>query len=122
MLMKTQNAIALVAAALMAAAAAGTPTLAATPSASATSVIALTKAQQKTAWKDLNGHAITMTPGVKFAAKLGTKIPSSVPIMQMSSKAAHAVPKLKSYDYTMAKGKLLIVNPKSRKVVAVIGA
>ena len=87
---------------------------------SATSALTLTKAQRKTAWKDLHSAAIAVTPPAKFVAKIGVKVPGSVPMMQMSSAAADAVPKLKAYDFTVAKGKLLIVNPKSRKIAAVI--
>ena len=127
--MNTHTAIALVAAALMAGATASAPCLAATHSAMAKSskmrstapALILTKPQRKTAWKDLHSAAITVTPSAKFAARVGVKVPRSVPMMQMSSVAADAVPKLKSYDFTVAKGKLLIVNPNSRKIADVIG-
>ena len=118
--MKTHTTIAIAAAALMAGAMAATPSSAAINSGSAPSAITLTKVQSKAAWKDLHSKAITVTPRPKFAANVGVTVPSTVPLMGMSSKAAHTVPKLKSYDYTMARGKLLIVNPKSRKIVDVV--
>lgn len=126
--MDTRTVIALAATALLAGVATSAPSLAATQStmakspksSSAAHGLMLTKAQRKTAWNDLHGKAITATPAAKFADKDGVKVPRSVPMMQMSSKAAHAVPALKSYDFTVAKGKLLIVNPMSRKIVDVI--
>ena len=126
--MNTHTAIALAAAVVMAAATAATPSLAAKHStkaksselSSVTHALMLTNAQRKTAWKDLHSAAITETPSAKFATRVGVKVPGSVPMMSMSSKAAHAVPALKPYDFTVAKGKLLIVKPKSRKIVAVI--
>ncbi|MGA7975103.1 MAG: hypothetical protein WCA36_20090 [Pseudolabrys sp.] len=126
--MNTKTAIAFAAAALLAGVTASAPSLAATHSTMTKSSksnpaahgLMLTKAQRKTAWNDLHGKAITQTPAAKFADKDGVKVPRSVAMMQMSSKAAHAVPALKPYDFTVAKGKLLIVNPKSRKIVDVI--
>jgi len=125
--MNTHTAIALAAAVVMAATAA-TPSLAATHSTmekslelnSAIHALTLTKAQRKTAWKDLYSAAITETPSAKFAARVGVKVPRSIPMMSMSSKAVQAVPALKPYDFTVAKGKLLIVKPKSRKIVEII--
>lgn len=127
--MNRKTAIALAAAVLLAGATTAAPGLAATHSSmakssktgSATHALMLTKAQRKTAWKDLHSAAITETPSPGIAAKVGAKVPGPVPLMQMSSKAAHAVPGLRSYDYTVARGKLLIVSPKSRKIAAVIG-
>jgi len=126
--MNTHTAIALAAAALMASTTAPSLCLAATHStmakpsnmSSTTSALTLTRAQRKTAWKDLHSTAITVTPPAKFAARVGVKVPGSVPMMQMSSAAEDAVPNLKAYDFTVTKGKLLIVNPKSRKIAAVI--
>jgi hypothetical protein len=126
--MNTKTAIAFAAAALLAGVTASAPSLAAThstmtkssKSSSAVHGLMLTKAQRKTAWNDLHGKAVTGTPAAKFADKIGVKVPRSVPMMGMVSKVANAVPKLKSYDFTMAKGKLLIVNPKSRKIADVI--
>jgi hypothetical protein len=126
--MNAYTAIALAAAALIACATADTPCRAATHSisgespkmGSATNGLLLTKAQRKTAWKDLHSAAITVTPPARFAVRVRAKVPYSVPMMQMSDKAAHAVTSLKSYDFTMAKGNLLIVSPKSRKIADVI--
>ena len=122
--MNTRTAIALAAAALLAGATAA-PSLAATSSSAAkpnpsAAGLTLSKAQRKTAWNDLHGAAVTATPSAKYADKVGAKVPRTVPLMGMSSKAKQAVPKLKSYDFTMAQGKLLIVNPKSRKIAEVI--
>ena len=126
--MNTHTAIALAAAVLLIGATAAAPSMAATHStmaksskmSSAIHALTLTKAQRKTAWKDLHSAAIMETPPAKFADRVGVKVPRSVPMMQILSKAAHAVPALKSYDFTVAKGKLLIVNPKSRKIADVI--
>lgn len=118
--MKTRIAIAVAATALMAGATAIAPSLASANPNSTAAAITLTNAQRETLWKDLNGHAVTVTPLPHFAAKAGAKVPSAVPLMGMPSKAAQAVPTLKSDDYTTANGKLLIVNPTSRKIADVI--
>jgi hypothetical protein len=91
--MNTHSAIAVAAAVVMAGATMAKPSLAATHStvaksselSSATHALTLTNAQRKAAWKDLYSAAITETPSAKFSARVGVKVPSSVPMMLMSS-------------------------------------
>ena len=100
--MTMHTAMALAAAALLAGAT--TPGLAATPSKdSSAQALNLSKAQRQTAWKDLHGTAVIAKPSAKYPDRAGVKVPRTVPLMGMSSKAKQAVPKLKSYDYTMAR-------------------
>lgn len=105
---------------MLAGATAAQRTFAATQSSFATLAITFTRAQSKTAWKDLHSQTVSIKPSPKSATKVGAKTVDTVPTMQMSSKAAHAVPKLKFYRYAMPKGKLLTVNPRRKRIVDVV--
>jgi hypothetical protein len=47
-------------------------------------------------------------------------VPNSVTTAPVPSKAAHAVPLLKPYDFAQVQKKLVIVNPSDKKIVEVI--
>ncbi len=55
-----------------------------------------------------------------FQASVGEKVPSSIKLHTMSKTARREVPAVKSYDFAMLKGELLIVNPKTRTIADVI--
>jgi hypothetical protein len=114
--MKMRIVVSFAAAALVAGASAVTPTFAATSSGSAPT--ALTKTQAQTIWNDLHGHAITVTPRPEISAQVGAKVPRTILLMGMPAKVAQAVPPIKSDSYTASHGKLLLVDPTSRKIVA----
>jgi len=57
---------------------------------------------------------------VRLNAIVGAVVPSTVKIEPVPSKAASDVPMLKSFDFAMVNGKLLIVNPSDKKTVQVI--
>ena len=82
--------------------------------------LSLLTAQQKTAWDDIKGQASNQTAPAGFQATVGSAVPASVKIQPIPSKAAADVPALKSYDFAMVDGKLLIVNPSDKKIVDVI--
>ena len=82
--------------------------------------LSLTKTQEHTIWQDVSKQKFAAKAPAGFNPKVGAKVPSTVPLMGMPSKAAQAVPTIKSDDYTTAHGKLLIVNPTSRQIVDVI--
>lgn len=112
--------IAIAVAAALIAWASGAPTFAATPPNSGPPAAPFSTAQSETLWQDLNSHAITVTPSPQFAERVGAQVPSSVPLMAMPAKIAEVAPAIKADDYTSTKGKLLIVQPASRKIVDVI--
>jgi len=55
-----------------------------------------------------------------FYATIGAVVPNSVTTAPVPGKAAHAVPLLKPYDFTMVQKRIVIVNPSDRKIVEVI--
>jgi hypothetical protein len=54
------------------------------------------------------------------ATTRGAIVPSTVKTEPVPSKAATGVPALKSFNFAMVDGKLLIVNPSDKKIVDVI--
>lgn len=79
----------------------------------------LSSAQQKTAWNDLHGQNKQSAPS-GFSAAVGTKVPSTLKIAPVPGKTADNVPTLRSYDFAIVGGKLLIVNPSDRTIADVI--
>jgi len=80
----------------------------------------LTSAQQKMVWNDLHGQATEQKAPSGFNATIGAIVPSTVKTEPVPSKAATSVPTLKSFNFAMVNGKLLIVNPSDKKIVDVI--
>jgi hypothetical protein len=123
---KAQTAIALVAAlslaGISAASAATVPNAsAATKMAQpASDTLSLSTTQQKTAWNDLYVKSLNQKAPSGFAATMGAVVPSKVKIAPVTGKAASDVPALKSYDFAMAQHKLLIINPRDKKIAEVI--
>jgi hypothetical protein len=86
----------------------------------ASDTLTLTSAQQKAVWNDLHGQATEQKAPSGFNATVGAIVPTSVKTEPVPSKAATSVPALKSFNFAMVNGKLLIVNPSDKKIVDVI--
>ena len=86
----------------------------------ATDRLNLNRIQQKITWADLSSHATSQKAPFGFNPAQGSVLPSSVVIQAVTKKAAGDVPALKSYDFAIVSGKLLIVNPSDKKVAEVI--
>ena len=125
--MKTKTSIALAAAAAMlscatVAAAAGMShsSSGSTMARPASDTLSLTSTQRKTVWNDLNRQASEQTLPHGFSATVGAAVPSAFKLEPVPSKTARDIPSLKSYDFAMTQGKLLIVNPSDKKIAEVI--
>jgi hypothetical protein len=122
--MRRQISVALAAGLLMAgvsaASAAGMSQPNSTMSRPASDTLSLTTTEQKAAWNALHGQATEQKAPSGFNAIVGAVVPSTVKIEPVPSKAASDVPMLKSFDFAMVNGKLLIVNPSDKKIVEVI--
>jgi Protein of unknown function (DUF1236) len=82
--------------------------------------LSLTSMQQKTAREDLNSKTSKQNAPSGFQATVGAVVPTTVKIDPVPSKAATDIPALKSYDFAVVQGKLLIVNPSDKKIAEVI--
>ena len=55
-----------------------------------------------------------------YSATAGSVVPNTLKIQPIPEKTAKDVPSLKSYDFAVLQGKVLIVNPSDKKIVDVI--
>ena len=67
-----------------------------------------------------DGQATEQKAPSGFNATVGAIVPSTLKTEPVPSKAATSVPALKSFNFAMVDGKLLIVNPSDKKIVDVI--
>lgn len=83
--------------------------------------LSLTSAQRKSAWEDISQQAAKQKAPKDFTAKVGEALPSDLTSHPVPVSTANEVPKLRAYHYAMLdNNKLLIINPKDKKVVEVI--
>jgi hypothetical protein len=68
------------------------------------------------------GHAPRFSGNVNFDVKVGTKIPRSVHIVALPDDIVRLVPEYRGYDYILVRDEILIVDPKTLEIVAVIPA
>ena len=80
----------------------------------------LTATQRTKAWNDLQKQATERKTPSSFEPTVRSAVPSTIKIEPVPSKAANDVPSLKSYDFAMTEGKLLVVNPSDKKIAAVL--
>ncbi len=121
--MKSQTALAMAAAVLLAGAwLAVIPASAALFSSSlpkASDSLTLSTQDQKTAWNDLNSAAASSAPS-SFQPTTSSAVPSTLKVSAIPSKTASDVPALRPYDFAKVNGKLLIVNPHDMMIAEVI--
>jgi hypothetical protein len=83
--------------------------------------VSLTSKQRQAAWKDISILAIKEKSPAGFTAKVGAAVPKGLTTYPVPVTTATKVPKLRPYQYAMLKSnKILIVNPKDKKVADVI--
>jgi hypothetical protein len=82
--------------------------------------LSLNRIQQKVAWAELSSRATNQNAPSGFIATAGSVVPNSITIQPVTKKAAGDVSALRSYDFAIVQGKLLIVNPSDKKVAEVI--
>jgi hypothetical protein len=82
--------------------------------------ISLSRAQERTAWRDLSRNAKQQTAPSSFTPSVGATVPDGITLRTMPQRAANQLPALKPYDFALLQNKLLIVNPNDKKVVDVI--
>jgi hypothetical protein len=86
----------------------------------ATDSLSLTTSQQKQAWNGIESQATKQNAPASFTASIGATVPQEIKLSPVPAKVANEVPKLRPYDYALISNKLLIVNPKDKKIVDVI--
>jgi hypothetical protein len=83
-------------------------------------MLLLTPSQKTTAWRDLHRRGIHQYASPGFYPMDRWVLPDSVQIRPVPRRAARDVRALRSYDFAIVQGSLLIVNPSDKKIVEVI--
>jgi hypothetical protein len=79
----------------------------------------LTAAQKAQIWKELGAEATNaQTPSRTL--KVGQTLPDTMNPQSMPGKVANDVPAVKSYQYAMVNGQVLIVDPSTHKIAAIV--
>jgi hypothetical protein len=79
----------------------------------------LSTAQRTAIWKQLGGEATSgRTPNRTLA--IGETVPDTMQLQSMPGKVTAQVPTLKPYQYAMVRGQLLIVDPSTKKIAAIL--
>ena len=68
------------------------------------------------------GHAPRFSGNVNFDVRVGTKIPGSVHVVPLPEDIVRVVPEYQGYDYILVRDEILIVDPNTLEIVAVIPA
>ena len=90
-------------------------------SAFAAESVNLTDQQKQSIQHGLASLPAQSLPG-GFAAQLGGKVPSSVTLKKLPSDLAQQVPSVKNDEFAkFTNNEIVIVNPSSKKIVAIIG-
>lgn len=79
----------------------------------------LSVAQRADIWKALGSKAGQAAPA-GFEPKVGEAVPNSVQLRSLPGTVTNQVPAVKPYEYAMLHSQLLIVDPSTKKVVAII--
>lgn len=79
----------------------------------------LSAAQKAQIWKELGGKATNAQNPVR-SLKVGETLPHTMHTQSMPGNVANQVPVVKSYQYAMVNGRVLIVNPSTNKIAAIV--
>jgi hypothetical protein len=80
----------------------------------------LTDAQRQEIWQGVSQQPTNEGLPVGFKAEVGGTVPGSIKMEPLPNVVSAAVPVVKSYDFAMAQGQVLIVEPSSRRIVDIL--
>ena len=66
------------------------------------------------------GSQPTQMSSAGFKPHLGQAVPNELSLLSLPNNVSNQVPAVRSYDYAMLNNQLLIVEPSTKKVVAII--
>jgi hypothetical protein len=80
----------------------------------------LTDAQRMEIWQGVSRQATNEGLPAGFKAAVGETTPGSIKMQPLPNDVSAAVPVVKSYDFAMAQGQVLIVEPSSKRIVDIL--
>jgi Protein of unknown function (DUF1236) len=84
-----------------------------------TQPLTLTNSQRAAIWEML-GNEATQTRSTRLNLHVGQIVPNRLSLQTLPNTVGNQVPAVRSYDYTMLNDELLIVDPSTKKIVAII--
>jgi len=85
-----------------------------------TGVIALDTQQQTSLGEAIARHNVKPLTSVTFSMALGTKVPASVQLRALPSDVATFVPQYRGYSYFVVEEQMVIVDPATQSIVAIV--
>ena len=82
--------------------------------------IRLTDSRKKLIWSEIGRRGFSQTRPANFTPIAGATLPGQVALKPLPLKLTRQVNKLKTYEYAVFKGEILIVDPTNKKIVDVI--
>jgi hypothetical protein len=81
--------------------------------------LTLTNTQREAIWQKL-GHQPTQTNPTGHNLNIGQVVPNGLSLQALPGNISAQVPAVKSYDYAMLDNQLLIIDPSTKRVVAIV--
>jgi hypothetical protein len=101
-------------------ASAGVASAAGTSATAGKDSLGLSSDQARTIYQDINKLGTKGSAPAGFDAKIGAAVPSTISLHALPSDVASKVPAVKPYEYAMMQGKVLLIDPKAKKVVDIV--
>lgn len=79
----------------------------------------LTETQQQLIEKDVSRQPVRTTPP-SFVPSVGAEVPPQLILKSLPDEVTTQIPSVKSYQFTKIQGKILLVDPEHRQIVAII--
>jgi hypothetical protein len=100
------------------------PVLAQTPAADsgAGPSLKLSTAQRQTIYQSVSATQKNNPAPTGFRAAIGAQVPDGIPLQPISTTIATLIPETAQYDVAMVEKQVVLVDPKSKRVVAVMVA
>jgi hypothetical protein len=89
-------------------------------SAGSTSVIALDAQQQTSIGQAIAQRGVKPVSNVTFSIAVGTKVPAAVQLRALPSDVVTFVPQYRGYSYFVVEEQIMIVNPGTHEIVAIV--
>ena len=78
----------------------------------------LSSSNQAEIWRSL-GKEATRT-SVPAGLRVGEKVPNTMRVLSFTHRIRERIPAFKSYSYALLQGQVLIIDPRTRKIVTII--
>jgi hypothetical protein len=98
------------------------PKVAAVPDAKHAAPTALSSEQHAKVWETLRGEKTARFTGEKFAMTVGEMVPQTVHLYVLPARVFEYAPQYRGYEYIQVGEEILIVDPSTHRIVAVVAA